>query len=140
MRIENTVTIAAPIEKVWDITLDVEKWPDHTPTMTSIQRLDSGPLKVGSKVQIKQPGQRAKTWTVTLVDPPTGFAWSTRMAGTTLTATHLLTPSQTGTTNSLRVDLEGPRKVALGAMLRRPILSAISKENEGLKAAAEGAS
>jgi carbon monoxide dehydrogenase subunit G len=137
MRIENTIKIAAPIEKVWDITLDVEKWPDHTPTMTTIQRLDSGPLKVGSKVRIKQPGQRAKVWTITLVDPLTGFAWSAKLMGMTMAATHQLTPSNTGTTNALLVDIEGGLTPLLGAILRGPILKAITTENLGLKAASE---
>ncbi len=137
MRIENKIEIAAPIEKVWDMTLDVEKWPDHTSTMTSVQRLESGPLKIGSKVRIKQPGQRAKVWTVTLVDPPKGFAWTAKLMGMTMTATHLLKQSETGTKNALIVDIEGGPTPVLGAVLRGPILNAIKTENEGLKAAAE---
>ena len=105
--------------------------------MTSVQRLDSDPLKVGSKVRVKQPGQPAKIWTVTLVDPQKGFAWTAKLMGMTMAATHLLKPSETGTENTLIVDIEGGLTPLLGSTLRGPILKAITTENEGLKAAAE---
>lgn len=138
MKIENSVEIEAPIDRVWEITLDVEDWPNHTPTMTSIKRIDpDGPLKVGSEVRIKQPGQRAKTWTVTALDLRSRFAWSARFMGTTMTANHYLKASGEGTTNTLRVDIEGRIAPLVGAMIARPIRKAIETENHGLKAAAE---
>ena len=47
--------IAAPIERVWAATLDIERWPQWTPTVSRAKVLDPGPVAVGSKVRISQP-------------------------------------------------------------------------------------
>lgn len=137
MNVEHTIDIAADPERVWALTLDVESWPQHTPTMDSIERLDDGPLAVGSQALVKQPGQRAKVWTVSRLEPGKAFAWGTRAFGLTMTGGHYLTPRAGGTTQTLAVDLDGRMAPVLGPLLRRPILAAITKENEGFKAAAE---
>ena len=137
MRIEHTIDIEASAEKVWELTLDVEAWPEHTPTMDSIERLDNGPLAIGSQAIIKQPGQRPKVWTVSRLDDESAFAWSTRALGMTMTGGHYLTATEAGITQTLAIDLAGPLAPVLGPLLRRPILSAITKENEGFKSAAE---
>jgi uncharacterized membrane protein len=137
MEIQNTIAIEAPVDRVWELTLDVESWPSHTPTMTAIEPLGSSPLAVGSKVRIKQPAQRAKVWTVTALEPERLFAWTTRSMGTTMTGAHALAPSSTGTTQTLSVDIEGRLSRVVGALLRRPIAKAIAAENLGFKEAAE---
>lgn len=139
MRIEHTIDIAAPAERVWDLTLDVERWPQLTPTITSVERLDAGPMAVGSQARIKQPAQGTKVWTVTTLEPRRLFAWSTSLLGNRLTGGHHLSESPAGTRNTLTVDVEGPLAPVLGFLLRRPIHNAIKKENEGFKRAAEAA-
>ena len=125
MRIEHTIEIDAPIERVWALTLDVEAWPD------------AGPLAVGAQALIKQPAQRERVWTVTAIEPERRFAWATRMMGTTMTGGHHLTRTETGTMNTLTVDIEGPLASLVGLALRGPIQKAIATENRGFKAAAE---
>lgn len=137
MRIENSINIAAPLDRVWELTLDVEAWPDHTPTVTSVERLDDGPIAVGSQARIKQPAQGAKVWTVTALEPRKRFAWATKSMGTRMTGGHELAESAGGTTNRLTIDIEGPLAPVVGFLLRRPIRGAITKENLGFKAAAE---
>lgn len=137
MRIENSIDIAAPIDRVWDLTLDVESWPDHSPTFTSIERLDDRPIAVGSKARIKQPAQRAKVWTVTELEDQKRFAWATRSMGTVMTGSHHLAEREDGTMHTLAVDIEGPLAPVIGLLIRRPIRNAIAKENQGFKAAAE---
>jgi hypothetical protein len=105
--------------------------------MESVERLDSGPISVGSRARIKQPGQRPKIWTVSQIDPEKTFAWGTRTLGMSMTGAHHISASADGTTQTLTVDIGGPLAPILGPLLRRPILSAISQENEGFKAAAE---
>jgi len=137
MRIENSIEIDAPIARVWDVTLDVESWPDHTSTITSVERLDTGPIAVGSCARVKQPAQRSKVWTVTSLEPDKQFAWATKVMGTTMTGSHVLSSTATGTTNTLTIEIEGALAPIVGALIRLPIRKAIATENEGIKTAAE---
>jgi uncharacterized membrane protein len=137
VQLENVQTIAAPLEVVWSLTEDVEKWPDITPTMTTVERLDEGPLAVGSQARIKQPGQRARVWTVTRLEPGQSFAWATKAMGAHLEGAHHLEATEGGCVNRLVLELSGPTAGIVGRLLRRPLLKAITTENEGFKQAAE---
>jgi uncharacterized protein YndB with AHSA1/START domain len=137
MRIQHHIDIDAPRSRVWELTVDVEALPDHTPTMTNVERLELAPLAIGSKVRIKQPAQRAKIWTITEFDGPSRFSWTTTSAGTTMTASHDLVETSTGTRNTLSVDMSGPLGAVFGALVRRQIKKALATENGAFKAAAE---
>lgn len=136
IRVENVIHINAPIEHVWDLTMDVETWPEITPTMTRVELLDS-PLDLGSEARIKQPGQRERTWTVTELEPTRSFAWSTNMVGLSMTGAHHLEATSGGTNNTLIVEVDGPLAPILGPLMKRPIAKAIAAENEGFREAAE---
>lgn len=136
-QIADTTRIAAPIVEVWDRTTDVESWPDHISTMTAVQRLTPGPLAVGSLVRIEQTRRRARTWTVTRVSPPHVFAWTTRLVGTTMTATHHLETVAGDTRNTLTIEFDGILASVVASLLRAPIRRALAIENAGLAAASE---
>jgi len=44
-----TTSVVAPPEAVWDLFVDVERWPEMTESISRLRRLDSGPLRVGSE-------------------------------------------------------------------------------------------
>ncbi|MBF8193748.1 SRPBCC family protein [Nonomuraea sp. K274] len=96
MRFETGVTIDASAERVWRTMTDVTRWPEFTPTMTSLRRLDEGPLGAGSRVRIKQPGIPALDWVVTELHPGTSFVWETSTGGVTISGGHALTPRDGG--------------------------------------------
>ena len=138
--ITHSLDIAAPIETVWALTVDVESWPEISPTMTSIERLDDGPLQVGSQALVRQPAQRPRTWTMTRLEPPTVFEWSASVMGVTMAASHLLEETADGCRNTLSVDMSGRGARLLAAIAGRQIHRAIAQENEGFRAAATAAS
>ncbi|MHC4954653.1 MAG: SRPBCC family protein [Planctomycetota bacterium] len=137
MRIEHSIEIHAPVSRVWELTLDVEAWPTFTPTITSIELLGDAPVRVGATARIKQPGQRARIWTVTELEPQRQFTWATRALGCTMAGSHELAAEGSGTRQTLAVELDGPLAPILGVLLRRPLKKALAAENEGFKAAAE---
>jgi carbon monoxide dehydrogenase subunit G len=137
MRIQHQIDIAAPPSRVWELTVDVEALPDHTPTMTTVERLEQAPLKIRSQVRIKQPAQRSKIWTITEYDEMHRFSWTTKSTGTTTTASHELIETPTGTSNTLTVEMTGPLGAVFGTLARRQIQKALATENAAFKTAAE---
>ena len=137
MRVQHALEIEASIERLWELTVAVEDWPTFTPTVSSVTRLDDGPLQVGSRARLKQPGQPARVWTVTELEPQRCFAWSTRLLGSTVTGIHELSAAGSHTKNSLIVEVTGWTSGLVGTLLRNSIAKAIAKENEGFKTAAE---
>ena len=137
MRLQHEERIDAAVADVWELTIDVESLPSLTDTMTEVERLDSMPLTVGSRVRIKQPGQPARVWTVTELDPGRLFVWTTNAMGMTMTATHELHESGGATVNTLTLDLTGATASVFGRLLRRPLQKALATENAGFKQAAE---
>ncbi len=133
MRIEHQLDIEAPPSVVFALTIDIERWPTLTPTVTSVERLDDDPLRVGSQARLKQPGQRPTVWTVTAMEPDRMFAWSARSLGMHLLATHLIEATPTGTTNTLRIDLSGWTAPIVGRLGRRTLEKTLATENEGFR-------
>src|SRR5688572_7852445 len=68
MDVEQTIEIDAPRKTVWAVMIDVERWPEWTPTTTSVELLDRGPFVVGSRARIRQPRLPVVIWTVTTLE------------------------------------------------------------------------
>ena len=137
MRVHHVEEIEAAADDVWDLTVDVEALPSLTSTITHVERLDDGRLEVGSRVRIKQPGQRAKVWTVTALESGRRFAGSTTAMGMTTTAAHDEEAADDGTVNTLSLDRTGALSPVIGRLLERPLRRALATENAGFKYAAE---
>ena len=138
MHIEHTLEIEAPVATVWALTIAIEDWPRLTPTtMTRVERVDSGPLRMGSQARIKQPGQRPAVWTVRRLDAPNAFEWATTTMGMTMTARHRIEPTATGCRNTLTVDITGGLSRILGRLVGSQIAKVIATENECFRREAE---
>lgn len=140
MHLQDELLIHAPVERVWALTVDVERWPEATPTMTEVTRLDDGPLGVGSQARIKQPAQSARVWTVTRLDEPTSFEWATTLGPLRLRGGHHLSGEGDACRNRLTLDVEGFGSGLFGLVAGRTLRKAIATENEGFKSVAEAGS
>jgi uncharacterized membrane protein len=133
MTIEDTIQINAAPDVVWRVTADVERWPEWTPTVTSVELLGGGPIGPGSVARIKQPAQPESEWRVTVFEPGRRFAWETQRRGLRMVGWHEFEPAGAGTTNTLRVEAEGALAVLLWPVLRLAMRRALADENRGLK-------
>ncbi len=98
MDIEERIDIAAPSQRVWAVMIDVERWREWTPTITSVERLDGGAFGVGSRARIRQPKLPTAVWTVSALEPGRFFEWRSVAPGVTSVAGHRAEPSGGGAT------------------------------------------
>lgn len=131
--LSETVDIQAPPARVWAVMTDVEKWPEWTASVTSVQKLDAGTFGAGSRVRVKQPKLAPAVMTVTVWDPERGFDWETKNAAVAALARHTIEPTDRGCRVTLSVTFSGPLAglIALfyGGLTRRYI----RMEAEGLR-------
>jgi uncharacterized membrane protein len=100
------VNIDAPPDEVFAVLCDVERWPEWTPTMTSVQRLDQGPFAVGSSAQVRQPRLRPAVWKVTELEAQ-NFTWVARAPGLRMKARHAVERLGLGSRVELSFEISG---------------------------------
>jgi hypothetical protein len=133
---EHSTDIPAPVSTVWAATIDIERWPGLTPTVTAVERLDGGPIRMGSRARVRQPGQPKRVWTVTNLEPVHLFAWATNAFGLRMVAYHELTELAPDVTrNRLTVDLAGPMAGLVAVLAGRRLRRTLELENGGFRLA-----
>lgn len=137
MRWEHAETIDAPAHVVWRITADIDGLPAVTPTVLSVERLDQGPMAVGSRVRLKQPRQSPAVWTVTRLEEGRVFVWQTRRLGVTMVGSHHVEDLGDTCRNTLAVELTGRGSRLLGALIGGRVRAAVATESAGFKRVAE---
>lgn len=133
-----SITIQAPAEHVWTVLADVQRWPEWTASVSSVEVLDKAPLSVGSRVRIHQPKLRPAVWTVTEWQPGQRFVWVSKNPGVVAVATHSLTPGPTGCTLTLILQYKGLLGGLVGFLGRGLTKTYLGLEAAGLKARSEG--
>ncbi len=138
MRFEiETETHASPA-RVWAVLTDVERWPDWLSSYDSVERIDKGPLTIGSSARVRQPGLAAATYTITALVPDVEFTWSSTSAGVRTTGRHVVLPRPDGTAGLLlSIEQTGLLAGPIGLLFGRKIRRFLAIESEGLRAAAE---
>ena len=134
---EQTIEIAALPEDVWSVLVEVEAWPAWTASMSSVQLVTPGPLRLGSVAKVRQPRLAPATMTVSEFRDGRSFAWST---GNRLLATvgdHRIEPAAEGSHVTLALRQRGPLAGVVGALYRGLIRRYLRLEAEGLKRASE---
>jgi hypothetical protein len=137
VEITSTTTLDATIDRAWALTLDIEALPTVTPTVTAVERLDTGPVSVGSRARLLQPGLPPRIWTVEELDGPHRFAWATTLLGVRMVGVHELEAiDEAACRLTLRLVLEGRGARLLGRLGRRSLEKALQEEAAGFQRAA----
>jgi uncharacterized membrane protein len=137
MRFDHSVTVQAPPEKVWAIFSDVANWPAWTPTITSVERLDDGPIHLGARTRIRQPKLPVAIWEVTELVDGEYFAWVSRGPGVKTTGGHRVVSTPEGTVATSTIIQEGPLGWLFGTILAKLTREYIAIEGESLKKVSE---
>jgi uncharacterized membrane protein len=102
------IEIQAPPDRVWAVMRDVERWPEWTPTVTSVRLLDRRALAVGSLAIIRQPKLPPARWKVTeLDDRGRSFTWVSWGPGIRVIAQHGVEACGAGSRATLLVRFSG---------------------------------
>ena len=112
---------------------DVERWSEWTPSVTRIERLDGGPLAVGSRARIRQPRLLPATWEVVELVKGRGFTWLTRSPGVRVIAFHGVEPTADGSRATLSVRFVGLLGPLIARMTRELNRRYLALEAEGLR-------
>ena len=134
----SSVEIDAPAPIVWDVFVDVERWPEWTASVERIVALDGPGIEVGKRFEIKQPRLPELVWEVTDVDPGVSWTWRQRSPGSTTLASHHLVAQEGGRTLvRQRIEQRGPVGVVVGVLMLRLTKRYLDLEAQGLRACSE---
>lgn len=101
--------IDAGNDRMWSLLGDVERWDDRLPTMQQITRLDEeGPIGVGARFEVRQPGLPKARYEITEWKPLVGFTWTAFAVGVRTTATHEIRTQDERTLLVLGIAWTGP--------------------------------
>ncbi|MEU0881666.1 SRPBCC family protein [Lentzea sp. NPDC005914] len=135
--LQHSVVIEAPPERVWDVVVDVERWPERIPTVDSVERLDEGPLALGSRTRLKQPRLSPAVWTVTELTDGRSYTWESRSSGVTVVAAHDVEPHADGCRLTLALTVSGAL-AGIGWLMTKSLTRRyVETEAASIKAAAE---
>jgi len=138
MGMRTSTTTTADLARTWDALTNVTTWPRWTKSMTSVDRLDEGALRVGSRARIKQPGMPPMTWEVDELRDHEVFTWTAASPGVRTTGVHRLSTNPDGTTEiTLEVEQHGPLAGIVNLLTGSRTRRYLHLEAAGLKAAAE---
>ena len=129
---QTTRHIDAPVQRVWDVLFDVARWPEWTPTIKSVERLEDGAFQVGSRAEVRQPKLPRAVWEVTEVVDGQSFTWEATGPGLRTIARHEVVPDADGTEVTLSIEQTGPMGVVAGIVWGRLTQRYIELEAESL--------
>ncbi|CAI9415922.1 SRPBCC family protein [Nocardioides sp. T2.26MG-1] len=111
--------VDASPDRVWEVLVDVARWPEWTPTIDSVHRLDDGPFAVGSRAEVRQPRLPKATWEVTELVAGRRFTWEASGPGMRTIGRHEVVADGTGSTVTLGIEQAGPMGAVAALVWRR---------------------
>ncbi len=129
-----SLNIAASPQAVWAVLVDVEHWPTWASQFERLERLEAGPLALGSTVRCKTTDrQEPSDWVVTGYEDGRSFTWEASLVpGLHVTGGHVVTAVGDSANVELWLEASGLLGRLLDPMLQRTIFS------RNTKSAAEG--
>ncbi|WP_296605486.1 SRPBCC family protein [Nocardioides sp.] len=100
--------IDAAASEVWAVLSDVARWPEWTPTIDSVRRFDEGPLRLGSRAEVRQPRLPKATWEVTELVAGRSFTWEATGPGMRTIGRHEVVADGDGALVTLGIEQLGP--------------------------------
>ncbi|WP_395656447.1 SRPBCC family protein [Nocardioides sp.] len=130
--------IDAPTGPVWQVLFDVARWPEWLPTVDSVERLDDGPVQVGSRAEVRQPRLPRAVWEVTEVVEGRSFTWEATGPGMRTIGRHEVVPDGAGSLVTLGIEQIGPVGAVAALVWRRLTQRYIELEAQSLDARVTG--
>jgi hypothetical protein len=135
-----TVDARADVGHVWRSYVTVENWPRWTRSISSARWLDSGPMRIGHRAVVKQPGMPRMVWKVIALQDDAEFSWAARSPGVLITARHKVHANGDDTSRiTLELEMTGPLAGVVNALTGRRNRRYLAMEAAGHKAAGEAA-
>jgi len=123
--VRRTFAVGVPPEEAWRQLVEIQRWPEWAPHITSVTVSPPGPLGPESRgaLHIKRLGRN--TFRMTAWDPPTRWEWTGGVPGLRIHYDHRFTAAEpAGTTLDWTVELQGPL-----APLVRPVFARVYGRN-----------
>ena len=140
MRFEQSIEIAAPQQRVWDVLTDIEAWPERIETVDAVELLTPAPLGTGGRVRLRQPKLPEGIWVITTWDAPSYFEWTQKASGVTNVAGHRVQALDDGRSRlTLTLEMRGLLIPIFGRFYKDLTNRYMTLEAEGMKRAAESA-
>ena len=135
--IQATSRSAGPPERLWELASDVERWGDRLPTVDAVRTLGSGPTRVGSRFEVRQPKLPKAVWEVTEWEPGRSFTWVSTSPGIRSTAVHSVREDGEGSRLDLSLEWSGLLSPVLRALIGRKARGMVELEAETFARLAE---
>ena len=132
-----SIDIAAPPGRVWQVMADIESWPEWTESVSKIETLEWVTSGVGSRFRVEQPKLRPAEFTTTEWLPGAGFTWESRAPGIRSIAAHRIEPRGEGSEATLALRFDGWLGPLVGLFAGGLVRRYMRMEARGLKARAE---
>jgi hypothetical protein len=134
------IRVNAPPAIVWAAIVDVETWPAWASQFRRLERLDAGPLALGSRVRVTPKGMPGAVWQVTEYEEGRSFTWASSLSpGVRLMGGHVVAADGDGTTAEFWLEASGTIGTLLTPVLRRTLFSRNTRSaTGGLKTYLEG--
>jgi uncharacterized membrane protein len=129
---ETTRHVDAPAARIWEVLFDVVRWPEWTPTVDRVERIDDGPFQVGSRAELHQPRLPRALWQVTDVVDGRRFTWEAKAPGVRTIARHEVIPDGVGSRVTLSVEQTGPMGAVAALLWGRLTQRYVELEAESL--------